>query len=324
MQIGVASGFKGPLAIHIANDKIYISEWSQHQIAICDLSFKFLKSFPDQKLKTPHGISSDSEDRIYVTEYDGRAIHQFSSDGKLIKTLITAEALTAPWLLSGPVKTVVDKEGNLLLIDFNSDSLQKFSKDGKFLGWIGAHSPDRVTSGWSQDISKRPSRGFIPGAFDHPNALCLDKNENIYVADTENNRIQKFSKDGKFLGWIGSKRDQGHGAFTSRFEMTGEAQSSLFPRGFFSPICLDVEADSLIVGEFGHPRIQKFSLEGEFQGWLGGISWDQSAENWKMDGLSAPGNHKGMFFHLYDLRIRGSKIFVADTYNSRVQVFDFS
>jgi DNA-binding beta-propeller fold protein YncE len=323
MQVGVVSGFKGPFAIHLTAEKIYVSEWSRHQIGIFDLNFNFIKWFPETPLKTPHGISSDSENKIYITEYEGRAVHQYSADGEFIKTILSADQMSASWALSGPVKTVVNREGDLIVVDFNSDSLQKFSKVGKFLGWLGARSSEIVSDGWSTDISKRPSRAFLPVGFNHPNSLCLDRFGNIYVADTENHRVQKFSENGKFLGWIGSKRDQGHNQFTQKFELKGESQSSLFPRGFLSPICVDVDEDTLIVGEYGHPRIQKFSLDGEYQGWVGGCNWNQAAADWIMEGLSAPGIESGMFFHLYDVRLRKNKMYVADTYNSRIQVFEF-
>ena len=41
----------------------------------------------------------------------------------------------------------------------------------------------------------------------HPHALRFGPDNKIYVVDTNNHRIVKFDKKGKFLGWIGKKKD---------------------------------------------------------------------------------------------------------------------
>ncbi|RKY74277.1 MAG: hypothetical protein DRQ24_00285 [Candidatus Latescibacterota bacterium] len=46
--------------------------------------------------------------------------------------------------------------------------------------------------------------GSGPGEFLDPKGLCLDPLGNLYVADTGNDRIQKFDAEGRFLAQIGS------------------------------------------------------------------------------------------------------------------------
>jgi DNA-binding beta-propeller fold protein YncE len=41
--------------------------------------------------------------------------------------------------------------------------------------------------------------GRAPGEFSAPQAIAIDKDDNVYVADTDNNRIQKFDSNGRFL-----------------------------------------------------------------------------------------------------------------------------
>ena len=46
--------------------------------------------------------------------------------------------------------------------------------------------------------------GVDDGEFSSPTGIALDKEGNIYVADTDNHSIQKFDKTGKFLSrWGG-------------------------------------------------------------------------------------------------------------------------
>ena len=65
--------------------------------------------------------------------------------------------------------------------------IQVFDNDGTFLRKFG-------------------SGGFDEGEFRHPTGIAVDANGNVYVADYENKRVQKFNRNGEFiLSWqIGS------------------------------------------------------------------------------------------------------------------------
>ncbi|MFB5600251.1 MAG: 6-bladed beta-propeller, partial [Nitrososphaeraceae archaeon] len=43
------------------------------------------------------------------------------------------------------------------------------------------------------------------GEFDEPHGMAIDSKDNLYVVDTQNNRIQVFSPDGKYIKSIGTK-----------------------------------------------------------------------------------------------------------------------
>jgi hypothetical protein len=47
--------------------------------------------------------------------------------------------------------------------------------------------------------------GMDDGEFSSPTGIALDKDGNLYVADTDNHSIQKFDKTGTFLGRWGSE-----------------------------------------------------------------------------------------------------------------------
>jgi streptogramin lyase len=52
--------------------------------------------------------------------------------------------------------------------------------------------------------SYRVSEGSDPGHFNKPMGICSDSHGNIFIADTENNRVQEFTPQGKFLQIIGA------------------------------------------------------------------------------------------------------------------------
>ena len=84
-----------------------------------------------------------------------------------------------------------------------------------------------------------------------PSGLVFDPDDNLYVVDSLNHRVQKFTKDGKSLGAFGS---QG----------SGEGQLDM-PWG----ICTDREGD-VYVADWQNNRVQKFSPNGQFLRQFGG------------------------------------------------------
>ena len=76
--------------------------------------------------------------------------------------------------------------------------------------------------------------------FSYPSGVAIDSNDNLYVADTYNNRIQKIEQDGNVtvIGGEGS----GLGEFAS-------------PLG----VAIDSK-DNLYIGDTYNHRIQKFAL----------------------------------------------------------------
>ncbi len=64
-------------------------------------------------------------------------------------------------------------------------------------------------------------------AFNMPNDLAEDSRGNIYIADSSNARIQKFTKDGTFVASLGRK-GQGPGEFVSIRSLAVDADDRLF------------------------------------------------------------------------------------------------
>jgi DNA-binding beta-propeller fold protein YncE len=61
-------------------------------------------------------------------------------------------------------------------------------------------------------ISAFLSYGKTRGQLNNHHGIAVDKADNIYVADTDNNRIQKFDKDGNYHKNIGGT-EVGYGIY---------------------------------------------------------------------------------------------------------------
>jgi sugar lactone lactonase YvrE len=159
-------------------------------ILLFDESGRLAKSFGTGVLVWPHGIHVDRSGNVWVTDArsrDGRGnqVFKFNPDGKLLMTLgkagVTGEG---PDVFNQPSDVVVAASGDIFVADGHDDNtnarIVKFSKDGKFIKTWG-------------------TRGSAAGEFDTPHGLALDSRARLFVADRGNNRIQIFDQDGRFL-----------------------------------------------------------------------------------------------------------------------------
>lgn len=130
------------------------------------------------------------------------------------------------------------------------------------------------------------TRGGKKANFNFPSHISLHR-DTLYVNDTMNFRIQAFSLDGRFLSSFGQIGD-GSGQFAQ-------------PKGVGS----DSEGHIYVVDALFN-RVQIFDKAGRFLLAFGG-----------------QGQKPGEFWLPSGIFIAGNKIFVADSYNQRVQVFSF-
>jgi len=129
--------------------------------------------------------------------------------------------------------------------------------------------------------------GNRPGEFNYPVCLTLDKDNNLYVTDWENDRIQKFSSDGRLLKVIPE----------------GEGEDALKLDGPVG-LALDSKGNIIVVEQFNN-RIHKISPEGK---------------SLQMTGKE--GNGPGEFLNPRGIAIdKDDNIYVVDTGNSRIQIF---
>src|SRR4030042_1409719 len=87
--------------------------------------------------------------------------------------------------------------------------------------------------------------GIGDGQFDHPYDVTIDDSGNVYVADTYNHRVQKFTGAGTFLGAWGSY-GTGNGQFNYSMGVAVDAAGNVY------------------IADAGNHRIQKFSSKGGF------------------------------------------------------------
>jgi sugar lactone lactonase YvrE len=183
-----------------------------------DASGKLIKSFGAGLLVGPHGIFVDRDGNVWVTDYQdnapraargtggaagaagqgrrgtapagplpgatvGHLVYKFSPDGKVLMTLGKPGGGVEPDFFFQPNDVLVTRSGEIFVScghGQGKSEILKFSKDGKLI------------KRWGQT-------GTGPGEFDQPHALAMDSKGRLFIGDRNNNRIQIFDQDGKYL-----------------------------------------------------------------------------------------------------------------------------
>jgi hypothetical protein len=158
-----------------------------------DAQGNFIKAFGAGKLLFPHGFTIDSRDHLWITDghvakNQGDTVLEFASDGRLLQTLGQPGVSGADHdTFHEPNAVLVAPDGSIFVSEGHTREYKghprviKFDANGKFLKQWG-------------------TSGTGPGQFGMPHCLALDSKGHLYVGDRDNNRIQIFTQDGKYLG----------------------------------------------------------------------------------------------------------------------------
>jgi DNA-binding beta-propeller fold protein YncE len=166
-----------------------------------DASGKLVKSFGAGLLLFPHGLHVDRAGNIWVTDglgKDGKGhqVIKFSPDGRVLLRLGKAGTPgNGPDEFNAPSAVLVAPNGDIFVADGHGGNtnarIVKFTSDGKFIKTWG-------------------KKGSAPGEIDIPHALAMDSRGRLFVGDRQNNRIQIFDQDGNFIDqWFQFSRPSG-------------------------------------------------------------------------------------------------------------------
>lgn len=203
---------------------------------------------------------------------------------------------TSEGQLNGPSGLVFDRDENIYVVDHRNHRIQKFTKEGRFLG------------GWG-------SYGQGEGEFNLPWGITLDHHGDVYVADWRNDRIQKFTPDGEFLGSYGKTGD-GKGEFNRP-----------------SSVAVDKDGD-IYVADWGNNRVQVIAANGSFvKTFIGDATASDLMRKDAVNGTLQPAMARARFmaddpqseerfFGPVSVKLDDmGRLYVVDSYRFRIQVY---
>lgn len=130
-----------PEDIVLKGNYLYIADTGNGRILKIERNLASVQVIGESQLIRPTGIYVDSDDYIYVTDFETSVIYKFNSNGQAIKNYTRP---TEPMFGSNtpfrPYKIDGDVGGNLYIISEGTyQGIIQLDKDGNFLGFFGAN-----------------------------------------------------------------------------------------------------------------------------------------------------------------------------------------
>ena len=316
------------------SDNIYIADLVNGRVKKCTVAGSC--SVFASGMAWPSDVAVDSSDRVYVNDWIDCTIRQYSSGGSFLSFFAGVSGV--PYLTdnnhyNAPYGVAVDNSGNIYVSTTRGYRVLKLNASGAAqwaLGVPGVSGDDNVHFGQR---------------WDGPNNIAVDSTGNVYVADTGNDRVQKFNNSGSYLTTLGSS-GSGNYQFDCPDGVSVDASGNIYaadscnhriqiyngaltyigrigvtdvPGGdnshFNHPWGVDVDSSGRVyVADGDNQRVQKCSGSGT---------------TWTCATFAGTTGEGGDDFAHFDtprdvaVDIQG-RVYVADAWNNRVQVFDTS
>jgi trimeric autotransporter adhesin len=251
------------------------------------------------ELSTTEGIAVDSTGNLYIADSGNACIRKVSSSG-----IITTVVGNGSWGFSGdggqatsaqldyPYGVIVDSAGNLFIVDTWNNRVRKVSSSGVIATVAGNGS-----FGYSGDGGQLTSAQLY-----WPNGIATDSAGNLFIADTENNRIRKASPSGIITTVAGT----GYFGFSGDGGLATSAEL-FYPEG----IAVD-SSGNLFIADSGNHCIRKVSASGIITTVAGTGSLGYSGDG----GSATAAKLNGPYGVAVD---SAGNLFIADTFNERIR-----
>jgi DNA-binding beta-propeller fold protein YncE len=175
-----------------------------------------------------HGLRIDDNDNIWITDVAAHTVLRLNQEGNVTMVLGRKDKPgETNGLFNQPTDVAFGPSGEIFVTDgYGNSRVVKFDRDGKFL------------KAWG-------SKGNAPGEFNLPHTIIIDKNNQVYVGDRENQRIQIFDMEGNFI------KEWKHVGAPWGLDIA--ADGSFFMADGYANRILHLDADGKILGAFGEP-----------------------------------------------------------------------
>lgn len=199
--VGVAKNSKGHLFVFSRTGKTATVKGSAASMLFeFDQNNKYVRTWGENNYASgfAHTVRVDKDDNVWMTDEGANMVVKFRPDASVALTLGRKEEPLdwlekfiehgekleekhsdngRPWVFNRPTDVTWSSNGDIFVSDgYNNSRLAKMDKNGNWVGSIGKF-------------------GTAPDEFNTPHGITSDKQDNIYVADRGNRRIQVYGTD---------------------------------------------------------------------------------------------------------------------------------
>lgn len=183
-----ARGLSKPFGVAVHRGRVYVTDTIQNAVVMFDIpnkKFKMIGTSGVGNVNKPLGIDVADNGEVYVVDSLGKRVVVYDTDGNYLRAIGGKE------YLERPTGVAVNREGSRLhVVDTGGVSSDKHR----------VQVFDALTGEFLKTIGKR---GSEPGEFNLPLLASTDDQGNLYVMDSSNFRVQRFSSDGEFQHTFG-------------------------------------------------------------------------------------------------------------------------
>jgi hypothetical protein len=284
------------------------------------LNFKFAYKFGTKgngngQFQDPHDVSFDSSGNVFVPDRVRSDIQKFTHEGVFLSKF--GGPGSGPGQFNVPYSIAHDSNNNIYVSDRENNRIQKLTKDGVFITELKRINgknfvmPEDLAFDFTNDdlyitdtgnnrivkldknlnfILQWGSKGTGDGQFDHPHAIDVGPDRNVYVSSGFQPYIQKFDPNGKFIKKWGK-------------EGSGDGEMLMF----LEHLDVDSEGRVFLINNNIRPVVQVWDSEGNYLTKFG------SEKEGSADGQLAEPEHVTVD--------NDGKPFIVDSGNFRIQVF---
>jgi DNA-binding beta-propeller fold protein YncE len=166
------------------NNEVYVFQRGRtaDALIVFNAEGKYLRSWGKGMFTNEHGLRIDPDGNVWVTDNGDHRVMKFNKKGELLLSLgekgVSGDDQKHFYR---PADIAFAPTGEVYIADgYGNARVMKITKDGKYISEWGKH-------------------GTGPSEFNIVHSVAVDSKGAVYVSDRENNRIQIFDPNGKYL-----------------------------------------------------------------------------------------------------------------------------
>jgi subtilisin len=250
-SVGSGSGqFNAPADVEVdpATGDLLVADQNNNRIQRLNSKGEYLSQFGTNgsgngQFKSPRSIAVDSKGNIWVADSGNFRIQKFKSNGEFIKECGSQGTGPGQFSSKGPKAIAVGGEDSVWVTDY-SNRVLKFNYNCSYVTSITGFSETAgvdVAAGkvWVTDWLANKVKAYTEaaslqlefgtagsgaGQINGPDGLEVDSKGNVWVLETENDRVQQFNLAGKYRSQFGA----GQFTVTKSVSLTSDGKGGLW------------------------------------------------------------------------------------------------
>ena len=151
-------------------------------VVVLNAEGEVVRSWGKGMYTMPHAIRLDPQGNVWTTDAASSMVYKFSPQGQLLMKIEVGGQPTPCGNFCSTTDVAFAADGHLFIADgYRNARILEYSADGK-------------------KIKEWGTAGTGPGQFRLPHSIQIGPDNTVYVADRENGRIQRFDRNGTFMG----------------------------------------------------------------------------------------------------------------------------